>query len=158
MPGGAAVVDRGGESAGRQGIDLPASAGLAERREARDRSECVVNCVVESRKGSGIVWCLGRWGSKGTARAGEAVWSREEGSLRWTLQSADALREAERRSPKIKLQCYATRADLEPSHEHSEALGGAVLDLHELRRQGSAPAWAKLKGPGAPAELLFVAR
>ncbi|KAJ8609697.1 hypothetical protein CTAYLR_009392 [Chrysophaeum taylorii] len=101
------------------------------------------------------------WGAKGTPRAGEAVWSREEGCLSWMFESVEALREAERRSPKLKLYCYATRGatseEREPTLENSEPLGTLVLDVHEIRR-GESSGWAKLKGPAAPAEVLRAAK
>lgn len=85
----------------------------------------------------------GKWGPRRTGRAGEAIWDRVDGTLSWRFESADALRELERRSPKLKLHCYATRGataeereifvrveshsangtGMEPTLDNSESLG-----------------------------------
>lgn len=99
------------------------------------------------------------WGGKGTPRAGEGVWSREDGCLIWNFDSIESLKELERRSPKLKLHCYATRG-MEPSLQDSEALGSVVLEVADIRRHPQPGSiWAKLKGTNeSTAELLYSAR
>ena len=96
-----------------------------------------------------------RWGRG--ARAGEAFWAGDTGSLEWRFDSEEALRKAEKKTPLLKLYVYATKggANVDPSPSNSAAVGTLNLDVRTLRR--GVRTWSKLRGAAAPAEILVEA-
>lgn len=96
-----------------------------------------------------------RWGRG--ARAGEAFWHGDTGCLEWRFDSEEALRQAEKKTPLLKLYVYATKGgvNVDPSPANSAAVGTLNLDVRTLRR--GVKQWSKLRGAAAPAEILIEA-